>query len=149
MTETAAVARAIYDAYERSDRSLADRLIAPDFRFTSPLDNGIDRKRYFELCWPANERIRDFDINDLVVDNGRAFVTYEVRWTDGTGTRNAEVLTVRDGQIARVEVYFGWTTPHDVPEGEHRGAGDEVSNSSAHADRENTIGGPATRGLGR
>lgn len=140
MSETAAVARALFDAYETSDRSVAEALIASDFRFTSPLDNGINRERYFEICWPANERIDAFDIDELVVDNGRAFVTYEVRWTDGTGSRNTEVLTVRDGQITTVEVYFGWTTPHDVPAGEHRDAGNEVMKSSEHRDRGDTIG---------
>jgi ketosteroid isomerase-like protein len=36
------------------------------------------------------------------------FVTYEARRTDGSRFRNTEVLTVRDGKIVEVEVYFGW-----------------------------------------
>jgi ketosteroid isomerase-like protein len=36
------------------------------------------------------------------------FVTYEASRTDGTRFRNTEVLTVRDGKIVEVEVYFGW-----------------------------------------
>jgi hypothetical protein len=26
--------------------------------------------------------------------------------------RNTEIVTVRDGQIVEVEVYFGWSIPH-------------------------------------
>ena len=33
---------------------------------------------------------------------------------------NTEILKVRDGKIVEVEVYFGWSVPHEVPAGEHR-----------------------------
>ena len=36
-------------------------------------------------------------------------VTYEARTEDGERFRNTEVLTFAGAQIARVEVYFGWT----------------------------------------
>ena len=38
-------------------------------------------------------------------------VTYEATRTDGTRFRNTEVLTFRDEQIVRQEVYFGWDLP--------------------------------------
>ena len=69
------------------------------------------------------------------MDDGPAVVMYEVRWTDGTGTRNAEVLTVRDGKVTTVEVYFGWTTPHGVPPGAHRDAGNATPNHPTIAGR--------------
>jgi hypothetical protein len=86
-------ARAIYDAYVAKDRGAAERLLADNFRFTSPLDNGLDRDSYFAICWPNSADSEGF---------------------------NTEVLTVRDGKIAEVEVYFGWSVPHEVPNGEHR-----------------------------
>lgn len=39
-------------------RRTARRLSANDFRFTSPLDNGIDRGTYFRICLPNSERDR-------------------------------------------------------------------------------------------
>ena len=50
--DSAEIVKRAYRAYVDKDRSAIERLIADDFRFTSPLDNRIDRKTYFERCWP-------------------------------------------------------------------------------------------------
>jgi ketosteroid isomerase-like protein len=117
--ENVATARALYDAVESKDRRVAERLIADDFRFFSPWDNGLDRNKYFEICWPQAERFRDFKLTDAIADGERVFVTYEALLEDGDRFRNAEVLTVRNGRISAVEVYFGWNIPHPVADGEH------------------------------
>jgi hypothetical protein len=31
--------------------------------------------------------------------------------------RNTELFTQRNGKIVEVEVYFGWSIPHEAPEG--------------------------------
>jgi hypothetical protein len=31
--------------------------------------------------------------------------------------RNTEILTIRRSQIVNVEVYFGWSIPHEAPDG--------------------------------
>jgi hypothetical protein len=51
------------------------------------------------------------------VTEDRAFVSYEGRTLSGERFRNTEILTVRDGKIVDVEVYFGWSIPHKAPEG--------------------------------
>jgi ketosteroid isomerase-like protein len=117
--ENVATARALYDAVEAKDRRVAERLIADDFRFFSPWDNGLDRNKYFEICWPQTVRFRDFKLTDAIADGERVFVTYEAVLDDGDRFRNAEVLTVRNGRISAVEVYFGWNIPHPVADGEH------------------------------
>ena len=48
--ELAEVARRSYRAYVDKDRAAMEQIIAEDFRFTSPLDNRLDRKTYFERC---------------------------------------------------------------------------------------------------
>jgi hypothetical protein len=63
------------------------------------------------------ERIADFDFVHLVPAGNQVFVTYEGRGTDGGRFRNTEILTVRRGQVAEVEVYFGWSIPHKAPAG--------------------------------
>jgi ketosteroid isomerase-like protein len=93
-----AIARASYDAYVRKDRTAIEALIAEDFHFTSPLDNRIDRRTYFDRCWPNSLRISAFDYIRLVADGAVVFVTYEGSNVDGGRFRNTEVLTVRDGQ---------------------------------------------------
>lgn len=112
------ITRAIYDAYVAKDRETAEALIANDFRFTSPLDNGLDRETYFATCWPNSASIDAFEFVHLVTSGEQVFVTYEGQ-TKQARFRNTEILTVRSGQIVAVEVYFGWNVPHEVPAGQH------------------------------
>ena len=113
----AAIARAAYEVYVTKDRAAIEELIADDFHFTSPLDNRLDRETYFRRCWPNSKMIKGFDLVNLVTDADRVFVTYEGRNTDGRRFRNTEILTIRDGYIVDVEVYFGWSVPHRAPQG--------------------------------
>ena len=117
--DAVAIARAAYEAYVRKDRAAIEKLIAENFHFTSPLDNRIERAAYFEYCWPNSEKIKRFDFISLVADGDRALVTYEGHSTDGNVFRNTEIVTVRDGQIVEVEVYFGWSIPHNADPGTH------------------------------
>jgi len=111
--------KAICQAYVAKDRAAAERLIADDFHFSSPLDNRIDRETYFRICWPNSETTDGFEFIRVVEAHEQVFVTYEGK-AGGKTFRNTEVHTVRDGKIVEVEVYFGWNVPHDVPPGEHR-----------------------------
>ena len=114
---TVDIARASYEAYASKDRSAIEALIAPDFHFTSPLDNRLDRSTYFARCWPNSERIASFDFIRFVPAGDSVFVTYEGRTTDGHSFRNTEFLTIRRGQIVDAEVYFSWSLPHKAPVG--------------------------------
>ena len=116
-----ALIETVYRAYERKDRAAIEAVLADDFHFTSPLDNRIDRKTYFEVCWPNSEHVQGFDLSNVAIDGDKAFVTYEARWAHkgARAFRNTEVLTVRDGKVVEVEVYFGWSIPHDAPAGKH------------------------------
>jgi len=115
--DNVAIARAAYEAYVAKDRAAIERLITPDFHFTSPLDNRIDRATYFARCWPNSETIKDFDFINLVADGDRVFATYEGRHADARSFRNTEIVTVRQNQIVEVEVYFGWSIPHEAKPG--------------------------------
>jgi len=112
-----AIARAAYEAYVTKDRAAIGELIAEDFHFTSPLDNRLDRETYFRRCWPNSKVIEGFDFIHLVTDGDRVFVTYEGRNTNSRRFRNTEILTIRDQHIVDVEVYFGWSIPHEAPQG--------------------------------
>ena len=120
MTEDiSSIARACYHAYVAKDRAAIEALIADDFRFTSPLDNRLDRERYFAICWPNSANTEGFEFVHMVANGEQVFVTYEGK-SKNVRFRNTEILTVRGGQIIEVEVYFGWNVPHEVPAGEHR-----------------------------
>lgn len=102
------LARACFAAYETGDRQGLERLIADDFAFWSPQDDGIDRATYFERCWPSNETLAAFTFKRLHELGDEVVVTYEAERTDGSRFRNTEVLTFADGRVRLVEVYFGW-----------------------------------------
>jgi len=117
LQDPVAVARASYQAYVDKDRNAIEALIADDFRFTSPLDNGLDRATYFSRCWPNSATIAAFDFIHLVAAGDRVFVTYEARTAQGKRFRNTEILRVRNRKIAEAEVYFGWDVPHGASAG--------------------------------
>jgi len=115
--ERIALVRASYDAFVGRDRALMESLLAPDFHFTSPLDNRLDRATYFARCWPNSATLTGFDFIHLVSHDNRVFVTYEARTADGRRFRNTEIAMTHGKQIVEVEVYFGWSLPHPAPSG--------------------------------
>jgi catechol 2,3-dioxygenase-like lactoylglutathione lyase family enzyme/ketosteroid isomerase-like protein len=116
-TSNVEIARACYDAYVAKDRAAIEALLASNFHFTSPLDNRIDRETYFRRCWPNSRTIEAFDFVNFVADADRVVVTYEARDTKGHRFRNTEIMTIRNQQVVDVEVYFGWSLPHQAPRG--------------------------------
>lgn len=108
-TSKATTVRALFDAFRQRRREDAAALIAADFAFTSPYDDGIDRTAYFARCWPNGDRFAEFRIERVVADPDGAFVTYWCTTNDGTSFRNTEYLTVANGQVTSVNVYFGAT----------------------------------------
>jgi ketosteroid isomerase-like protein len=113
--EPESIARRCYQAYVDKDRPAIEKLVAEDFHFTSPLDNRIDRRTYFERCWPNSRWIAGYAFVAVVQEGERVYVTYEARSDQGRIFRNTEALTVRNGQVVEAEVYFGWTVPHSAP----------------------------------
>jgi ketosteroid isomerase-like protein len=103
-----AIVRAVFDAYRRRDRAALNEILADDFTFTSPYDDGIDKATYFERCWPASlEYIEKNDLERIVADGDEAFVRYRALTTDGKEFRNVECFTISEGKVRRVGVYFG------------------------------------------
>ena len=111
------IVRKIYQAYVDKDRAAIEALLSEDFHFTSPLDNRLSRATYFDRCWKNSETTTGFRIVNLVSEGEHVLVTYEGQDTTGKRFRNTEIITVRDGKIVEIEVYFGWSIPHEAPKG--------------------------------
>jgi ketosteroid isomerase-like protein len=110
-----ALVKASYEAYVAKDRAALERILSDDFHFTSPLDNRLERATYFARCWPNSAKLRDFEfVNLATVDGETVFVTYIATNSEGERFQNTEIMTVRDGKIAEVDVYFGWSLPHEA-----------------------------------
>lgn len=117
LDDKAGIVRACFKSYVDKDRATIEKLISDDFHFTSPLDNRIDRKTYFERCWPISKSLAAVDFTRVFVNGDVVLITYETRMNDGKRFRNTEVFTVKGGKVSDVEVYFGWSIPHDAAAG--------------------------------
>lgn len=106
--------REYYAAYENGDRDVIENLLVPDFTFTSPYDDHISREQFFEKCWPAGSRIKNFSITELVTNDHEAFVVYEATPESGNAIHNTELIKFRDDKIEEIHVYFG-----DIPKTVH------------------------------
>jgi ketosteroid isomerase-like protein len=102
------VVRMMFEAYLAQDRETASRLLAENFVFTSPQDDHIDKAAFMERCFPTADRVVSQDIVELVAagDDG-VFIMYEYELKNGERHRNTEFITVRDGQLAETQVFFG------------------------------------------
>lgn len=102
------IVRDAYRAYETGHRALIESRLSDDLVFYSPPDPGIDRRMYFERCWPNANLIESYDFKRLAVVGDEVLVTYEATKADGKRFRNTEILALDGDKICRVEVYFGW-----------------------------------------
>lgn len=105
------IVRAYFKTWADKDRETIEKLISSDFRFTSPVDDSIDRQTFFEKCWPNSENFVSHDLTSLFIQGGDAFVTYEASTIDRRRFRNTEFLVVKDSQVTRIDVYWGWNIP--------------------------------------
>lgn len=104
-----ALTRRYYHAYEDDDRAAIEPLLHPEFTFSSPQDDRIDRSTYFDRCWPNHERITSFKLLDACADPSDALIRYQASELNGPGFANVERFEFTDGLISHVDVYFG---PH-------------------------------------
>ena len=102
------IVRASLEAYLAQDRETAERLLAEDFVFTSPQDDHIGKAEYLVRCFPTADRFESQEILELVRagDDG-VFILYEYELKTGERYRNTEFITVRGGQLAETQVFFG------------------------------------------
>ena len=107
MADIETLVRQCYGAYETKSRETIERLVGEPFSFTSPYDDHIDRKTYFERCWPNADRMTAIRIEKLFVEGDEAFVRYEVTPKTGKPFHNTEFLRFQDGKLREVEVFFG------------------------------------------
>jgi len=94
-------------AYRAQDRAAAERLFAPDFVFTSPQDDHIDRATWFDVCFPTADRFVSHQLLEIVSTPTGVISLYEYELQNGERYRNTELARLRDGQIVEVQVFFG------------------------------------------
>ena len=99
----------IFSAYETKNRKQAENLLTNDFTFTSPLDDHIDKKTYFEKCWTFSNENPKYKFEKIFVKSNEVFVLYECETKTHKRFRNTEFFKFDGSKIKTVEVYFGVT----------------------------------------
>jgi ketosteroid isomerase-like protein len=107
------LAKSYYRAFERHDRAFMENMLAPDFTFTSPFDDHIDRDAWFRRCWPEKSLHQKFEFVTVMQHGDKASVVYDCTMRRPNDLhpsmrfRNAELMTFRDGKLVSTEVFFG------------------------------------------
>lgn len=102
------VVRASFQAYTAQDRAAMERLLADDYKFTSPQDDHISRADFLATCFPTADRFVTQEIVQLVpAGEDGVFTMYEYKLASGERFRNTEFSTVRDGRLTETQVFFG------------------------------------------
>jgi ketosteroid isomerase-like protein len=105
----ATIIRAIFAAYLSNDRRTVEDAFTPDFRFTSPYDDGIDKPTYFARCWRNTDWIERHQLEKILVEGDEAFVTYRCVARGGKSFRNTEFFRFEGDRVRSIDVYFGAT----------------------------------------
>ena len=101
------VAKASFDAYQRQDANAMLRILADDYKFTSPQDDGIDRDAFMERCFRTADRFATNQVLELVSTPSGVLYVYEYELADGGRFRNVELIRVQGEQIVETQVFFG------------------------------------------
>jgi ketosteroid isomerase-like protein len=112
MTDKTSLIRSIFAAYRAGDRRSVEDVLADDFRFTTPFDDGIDKAAYFEKCWTNTDWIARHELERILVDGDQAFVTYHCVGKDGKSFRNTEFFVFAGDKVRSIDVYFGAAYHH-------------------------------------
>jgi len=102
------LARRYYRTFQGADRAGMEALLAPEFTFTSPFDDHIDRDAYFVRCWPGAGRFGFRDDMQVFAHGDERVVLYSTDGKMGGTFRNAERFRFVGGRIASIEVFFGF-----------------------------------------
>jgi ketosteroid isomerase-like protein len=108
-SQSDALIRTWYAAWEQKDWRPLDVLLADDFTFSSAAgDDHISKSMFKEQCWESQKDfIRRFDLQRIFGSGDEAFVMYICHTTNEKTFRNVEYLRLRDGKVATIECYFG------------------------------------------
>ena len=103
------IIRALFDAYLTDYRKAVEDVFARDFHFTSPYDDRIDKRDYFERCWRSSDWIERHELEKIFVQGEEAFVTYKCVAKGGKSFRNTEFFVFENNKVKRIDVFFGAT----------------------------------------
>lgn len=101
------LAKSSYIAFQNRQREVLYNLFSDDFNFSSPNDKGLNKDQFFKICYPFSEKVIRFEFMKVVEDGNDVFVTYRCSAKSQPDFENTELLTIKNGKIRSVKVFFG------------------------------------------
>jgi len=96
-----------FTAFVTGNRRGIEALLTPDFTFTSPYEDHIDRASYIERCWALAGTFEYHDLKSTFISDTDCFVLYESKSKSGNVQRNVELFHFEGDRIQSVEVFVG------------------------------------------
>ncbi|PWT76082.1 MAG: hypothetical protein C5B59_07370 [Bacteroidetes bacterium] len=96
-----------YEAWLNKDWNLLTQVLADGFTFSSPLDDHINLKAVKERCWSNAYKMKQADVEKVVVNGDNAFVISTGWTTEGKSFRNCDYFKLKNGKIMAYECFFG------------------------------------------
>ncbi len=96
------IAQQYYDGWETSDKELLS--VATDLKFTSPDGNFSSSKEFLDQCWQFSGVVFQ---NKIFLSGGEyVAVKYDFPMPDGTTKPMIEWLTIKEGTITEIQVFY-------------------------------------------
>jgi ketosteroid isomerase-like protein len=109
MSNRPELVKQFFEAFSKGNRSdFIESLLAPNFTFSAPPDPFLDRKGFFEICWPEGHNLQNIKYVRILENGNEVIITHEYIKPDGIKGCNTDIITFADNKIIRLEAYFGW-----------------------------------------
>jgi len=96
------VAQQYYEGWETSNKELLS--VSPEFKFTSPDGNFSSAKEFLDKCWQFSGVVFR---NKIFLSGGEnVCVKYNFPMPDGTAKPMVEWLTIKEGTITEIHVFY-------------------------------------------
>lgn len=99
--------KSLFSAFQNQEREILENLLSPDFMFSSPHDKKLNKKEYFEICYPFSQKVKDFKLQTIMEKGSEVFVIYQCSAIDQADFTNTEYFTIENEKIKSVKVFFG------------------------------------------
>jgi hypothetical protein len=96
------IAQQYYEGWETSNKELLS--VATDLKFTSPDDNFSSAKEFLDQCWQFNGVV--FRNKIFLSGDEYVVVKYDFPMPDGTTKPMVEWLTIKEGTITEIQVFY-------------------------------------------
>lgn len=97
----------LYRAFQNQERNVLEDLFSPDFTFSSPDDKDLNKKQFFEICYPFSEKVENFEFLKVMESGNNVFVSYRCSSKDLPDFENTEYLTIEKEKIKSMRVFYG------------------------------------------